>query len=148
MYAATMSPPAVQSERFVDPLVDNGSRTYGIFQHLVGLVSALDGMGVLGLIGSVVMWRIKSKEGGFLDDHGREAVNFQISLLAYLLGAGLAGVVFSIVTLGIGAVVFALALGLFVLRLVGCIRGAMAANRGEYYRYPMCIRFLKGPADA
>jgi uncharacterized Tic20 family protein len=112
----------------------------------------MDGVGVLGLIGAIIMWRIKADEAQFLDDHGREAVNFQISLLAYALGGTIGGVIFSIVTLGIGSVVFALTplavLGLIALRLVGCIRGAMAAHRGEYYRYPMCIRFIKGPADA
>jgi len=30
------------------------------------------------------MWRIKHKESPFLDDHGREAVNFQLSLLLRL----------------------------------------------------------------
>lgn len=153
MYAATMSPPAAQSERYVDPTVDNGTRTYGIFQHLVALLSAMDGgIGFLGLIGSVIMWRIKAGESVFLDDHGREAVNFQISLVVYAVGGVAAGVAFSIVTFGIGALVFTLtpvfAVGLIALRLVGCIRGAMAASRGEYYRYPMCIRFIKGPADA
>lgn len=153
MYAATMSPPAVYSERYVDPMVEHGSRTYGTFEHLVGLLSALDGgTGLLGLIGALIMWRVKAKEDGFLDDHGREAVNFQISLLMYAVGGAIAAGFFTIVTLGIGSLLVAFvapmaALGLLALRLVGCIRGAMAANRGEYYRYPMCVRFLKGPAD-
>ena len=34
-----------------------------------------------------------------------------------------------------------------VLRVVACIKGALAANRGEYYRYPMTFRLLAGPAD-
>lgn len=153
MYASAMSPSAAQSERYVDPTVDDGVRTYGMFEHLVGLLSAMDaGMGVLGLVGAIVLWRIKANEAHFLDDHGREAVNFQISLLAYVFGGTVAAVLFSIVTLGIGSVVFALTpigvVALIVLRMVGCIRGAMAAHRGEYYRYPMCIRFIKGPADA
>lgn len=135
MYAAAMSPAAVQSERYVEPAANDSARTYAIFQHLVGLASAMDGMGFLGLIGALIMWRVRTKDSPFLDDHGREAVNFQISLLLYVL-------VGTIPTLGV------VVIAAFVLRLVGCIRGAMAASRGEYYRYPMCIRFIKGPADA
>jgi hypothetical protein len=136
------------NSRFVDPAADSGERTYALFNHLVGLIStASGGFPLGGLIGSLVMWRIKCKQSPFLDDHGRESVNFQISLLAYLVGGVIVGVLFSVLTLGIGAVLVAPAaavgaIGLVVLNLVGCIRGAIAANRGEYYRYPMSIRFI------
>ena len=123
-------------------------RTYTTFQHLVGLVRAIDGgMGFLSLIGAIIMWRIKADQSPFYDDHGREAVNFQISLLVYFIGGAVVLGLFTIITLGIGAFL-AVPLGaigvvfLLVLRFVGCIRGAIAANRGEYYRYPMCLRFL------
>lgn len=124
--------------RCVDAGADSGVRTYGTFTHLVGLLSLAD-QAVLGLIGTLIMWLIKRNESNFLDDHGREAMNFQISLLIYWVLFG----VLCIVTLGIAAVLTPLML-LFsvVLRLVGCIRGAMAANRGEFYRYPMCIRLI------
>lgn len=130
-----------------DEQASEAERTYTTFQHLIGLVSALDGMGFLGLIGAIIMWRIKAKESPFYDDHGREAVNFQISLLVYLLGGGIILGLFTAITLGIGIVITLplIILGtifLFVIRLIGCIRGAIAANRGEYYRYPMCLRFL------
>ena len=122
-------------------------RTYTTVGHLLGLVSALDAMGFLGLIGSIIMWRIKAKESPFHDDHGREAVNFQISLLLYMIGGAIILGLFTAITLGVGIILTgpAAVLGIVFLigiRLVGCIRGAIAANRGEYYRYPMCLRFL------
>ncbi|RMH28957.1 MAG: DUF4870 domain-containing protein [Planctomycetota bacterium] len=81
-----------------------------------------------------VMWAVRRKDSPFLDDHGREAMNFQISIMVYFaLGIALSPI-------GIGAVI--LAVGIPILRLVGCIRGAVAAHRGEFYRYPMCFRFL------
>ena len=127
-----------------DELATESERTYTTFGHLIGLVSALDAMGFLGLIGSIIMWRIKAKESPFYDDHGREAVNFQISLLIYLIGGAIILGLFTAITLGVGIILTgpAAVLGivfLIVIRLVGCIRGA---NRGEYYRYPMCLRFL------
>jgi len=120
----------------VDEFATESERTYGTFQHLIGLVSLLDHT-ILGLIGTIVMWRIKHKESPFLDDHGREAVNFQLSLLLYTFAGT---IVVALLTFGLGVLPFIAAVA--ILRLVGCIRAAIAANRGEFYRYPMCIRFL------
>ena len=39
-------------------------------------------------------------------------------------------------------------IGLSVLRVVGCVRASMAANRGEFYRYPLCIRFIADPPES
>ncbi len=130
-----------------DEQATEAERTYTTFQHLVGLTSMIDGMGFLGLIGSIIMWRIKADESPFYDDHGRETVNFQISLLIYLFGGGLILGLFTLITFGLGAIIAVplMILGtlfLIVIRLVGCIRGSIAANKGEYYRYPMCMRFL------
>jgi len=79
-------------------------------------------------------------------------VNFQLSLIALAVLGVVAGIIFSVVTLGFGAVIVGplAPLGvaaLMVLNAVGTIRGAIAANRGEYYRYPMCYRFIKEPGD-
>jgi uncharacterized Tic20 family protein len=130
-----------------DDQANEAERTYTTFQHLVGLLSMVDGMGFLGLIGSIIMWRIKANDSPYYDDHGRETVNFQISMLVYLFGGGIILALFTLITFGVGVILTVpLAilgtLFLVVIRLVGGIRGAMAANRGEFYRYPMCLRFL------
>jgi len=132
--------------RVRDEHADSGERTYAVFNHLVGFASiGSGGIPLIGLIGAAVMWRIKAKESPFLEDHGREAVNFQLSLLAYTV----IGIVFGIVTLGIGAVLWPVgAIALIGLSLYGQIRGAMAANRGEFYRYPACFRFFKEPLES
>jgi uncharacterized Tic20 family protein len=121
----------------VDPSADESERTYALFQHLIGLLGLFDGGFIVGLIGSIVMWRIKANDSPFLDDHGREAVNFQLSLAMYAI---LGTAVIALVSLGL--LVIPWIIFLYVLRLVGCIRGAMWANRGQYFRYPMTIRFL------
>ncbi|MBL8745001.1 MAG: DUF4870 domain-containing protein [Phycisphaerae bacterium] len=142
------------SGRFVDSGADSGERTYALFNHLIGLIStASGGIPLGGLIGTIIMWRIKAKESPFLDDHGREAVNFQLSQLAFIAGGMAAAAVLGVISLGLAAPLIAVGavigtVGLTVLNLVGCIRGAMAANRREYYRYPMCIRFIGAPDEA
>jgi len=132
-------------DRFYDEHANEGERTYSLFNHLIGLLSLADiAIPAAALIGTAIMWRVKRENSVFIDDHGREATNFQISILVYLV----IGMAFGLVTLGLG---FFLSLPfmllMLVLKLVACIRGAMAANRGEYYRYPMCIRFLKAPSQ-
>ncbi len=140
-----------QHSPYVDPEVQPDERTYGMFIHLVGLLSVLDVSGLLIGIAQFVMWQIKKGDSSFIDDHGREAVNFQISLFIWVLAIAIGSVVFIAVTFGLGALIavpVAVVLGIMLVlaRLVGAVLGAMAANNGRLYRYPMCIRVLH-PAE-
>lgn len=135
-----------QTGRLHDTAAGESERTYSMFNHLIGLLSLADvAIPFTALIGTLIMWRVKKDESPFLDDHGREATNFQISVLLYVI----IGAAFTILTLGIGSILTGPGLlALLVLKLVGSIRGAIAANKGEYYRYPMTIRFIKAPYEA
>lgn len=127
--------PAPPHSPFRDEHALESERTYALFIHIVGLLSVLQLVtGVMSLIGVLIMWRIRRNESPFLDDHGREAMNFQISLLVYAA----IGLVLTVVGIGLAI----LAIGIPLLCLIGCVRGAIAAHRGEFYRYPMCFRFL------
>lgn len=134
--AATMCPTMNKSQfRVHDSAAQEGERTYAMFLHLVGLLSMLEWVtSIISVIVTGIMWAIRKNDAPFLDDHGKEAFNFQLSLLVWAV----IGVVLS--PIGIGAVI--LAVGIPVLRVVGCVRGAMAAHKGEFYRYPMCFRFI------
>ncbi|MBX3363454.1 MAG: DUF4870 domain-containing protein [Phycisphaeraceae bacterium] len=116
--------------RHVDADVERWERTYATFQHLTLLVAPA---AFLGVIAAVVMWLLKREESPFLDDHGRESVNFQISLVIYMIGAG------AMTRIVIGIPLIA---GVIILGLVGMTLAARAANRGEFFRYPMCLRLL------
>lgn len=118
------------SDRHVDPDATPDRRTYALFTHLSLL---LVHFGVM-VIPPLVLWLIKRKESHFIDDHGREAVNFHISLLIYALASTLL-----VPVCGIGIVGW---VATYLLGIVGMILGAAAANRGEYFRYPATIRFL------
>ena len=119
--------PRPENGRLVDPSATSGDRVYALCIHLSLLLAFAP------VFPALIMWLIRKDESGFVDDHGREAVNFQISLVIYYVVAGL----LSTVCIG-----FALIPAIYVLGLVGMIAAARAANRGEYYRYPMCIRLL------
>ncbi|MCA9292585.1 MAG: DUF4870 domain-containing protein [Phycisphaerales bacterium] len=136
---------------YVDPHAKEDERTYALFTHLVGLLSLAD-MTLLGLIGTIIMWRIKAKQSPFLDDHGREAVNFQLSLLIYTIGGAIVLGAFTLLTFFVGSIITipAAVIGaifVVVLRLVGGIRGAIFAARGQYYRYPMTLRLIPEPVE-
>src|SRR5690606_3140980 len=115
----------------VDPYVTDDERTWAAFTHLAGFLGFM--VGPLAFIGPLVLWLMKHEESPFVDDHGREALNFQISMWIYGLLAGI--LMFCLIGLVIAPV-------LLVVYVVSMIVAAVKANRGQYYRYPITIRFL------
>lgn len=126
--------------RLVDPNATQEQKTYCTLMHLTLLLYAA--LPVLAIIAPVVMWQVKKNDSKFVDDHGKETVNFHISLMIY-------GLVIFLVSLplvpaaGLGlctsAIGYFLVLGLGT---IGMLLASLAANRGEYYRYPACLRFI------
>jgi uncharacterized Tic20 family protein len=106
-------------------------RTYSLFVHLSLLLWSV----LMPVVPALVMWLIKRDQSQFVDDHGREVVNFQISLLIYGFMFGILGVI----TCGIAWVLIP---GLYILGIIGMILGTIAAHKGRYYRYPMCLRLI------
>ncbi|UCC99073.1 MAG: DUF4870 domain-containing protein [Phycisphaerales bacterium] len=115
--------------------LDRDARMWAMFCHLAGVGGLLPVIPVIGsIIAPLVIWQIKKDDYDFVDDQGKEAVNFQISVLLYALVAGL--LCFACVGVGLLLVVY----GLDVVFLV---IAAIKANDGRHYRYPLTIRFIK-----
>jgi uncharacterized protein len=120
-----------------------GELSYAMWIHLAGLISwvvAVLSSGVAFFVPALVvmvMWFARRHDSVYIDDHGREALNFQISLVIL----GIAAVIVGLLLCGVGLVVTIPAFGL--LSVVGSIMGAVSAHRGEYFRYPACIRFIR-----
>ena len=110
-----------------DP-VPSDSRGWAAAAHL--------GTFVVGFIAPLVIWLIKRDEDAFVEYHAREALNFQLSLMIYMLVSFLA------VLILIGIVMIAV-VGIFAFVVI-IIAGVKAAG-GEFYRYPLSIRFISGP---
>ena len=119
----------------------DGHRSYASWCHwgpTIAGVSVMATSGVTFIIPPLValaLWQIKNKDSQFIDDHGKEALNFQISLILLALIL----VPITIFTCGLGAVLY---IGLPVLMIIGGIFGGIRASKGEFYRYPMCIRLV------
>ena len=122
-----------QPEEAVQPEISKDARMWAMFCHLAGLfVFVLPAVG--NIVGPLVLWQLKKDEYPFVDQQGKEALNFQISMTIYGL---------------ISVVLFAICIGPFLLAAVGIVDlvflliAAVKANNGQSYRYPLTIRFVK-----
>jgi uncharacterized Tic20 family protein len=104
-------------------------RTLGMLAHVLGLLTCI--------VGPLVIWLLKKDSSAFVGDNAKEALNFQITMA---IGWVASTIVFCIPFVNFVAFLFWVVLG--ILDLVFCIMGAMAANKGELYRYPFAIRLI------
>ena len=116
-------------ERIID---DKDERMWGMFCHLSALSGFIIPFG--NIIGPLIIYSMKKEEYAFVVDQGKESLNFQISVLIYLIISG-------ILVLAVVGIFMLAAVGLF--SLIFTVVAAVRALDGEYYRYPLCIRFIK-----
>ncbi|HSX61751.1 MAG TPA: DUF4870 domain-containing protein [Tahibacter sp.] len=115
-------------------------RQWAMFAHLSSLLGALvtGGFGVF--IGPLVIWLIKKETMPFVDDQGKEALNFNITLA--ILGVAL--LILTVITFGIGALLtLPVALAAAVAWLVLTVIASIKASEGVNYRYPLSLRLIK-----
>lgn len=122
----SMQPPPRQTED-----LPQEARTFGMLCHLTAFAGFIVPLG--NIIGPLVMWLIKKDQYPFVDDQGKESLNFQISVLIYAFISG----ILIFVVIGIFLLI---ALGIFVIVMV--IIATIRANEGQRYRYPMTIRII------
>lgn len=107
------------------PLSDSDQRMWATLAHVGGIF--------LGFIAPLVVWLIFKGRGAFVDDQAKEALNWQITVaIGYLVGSVLSFI-------GIGFLLWAV---VWIAALVLGILAAVAANKGEAYRYPFAIRLI------
>lgn len=108
------------------------AKTMAMLAHLLGIVTCF--------IGPLIIWLVKKDEEPFVDDQGKEALNFQITLgIIYF-----ALVALSCITFGFAVILTApLMVGAGIAALVFCIVGGLKANEGVAYRYPVTLRLIK-----
>ncbi|PYJ24121.1 MAG: DUF4870 domain-containing protein [Verrucomicrobia bacterium] len=86
------------------------------------------------ILGPLIVWLAKRRDSPEIDEHGKESLNFQISMLIYNVIAGVLCLVL------IGFVILAI---LHILNLVLVIVASIQASEGKFYRYPLTIRLIK-----
>jgi len=110
---------------------DMDQRQWAMFAHLAALAGFVIPFG--NVIGPLIIWQIKKEQMPFVDDQGREALNFQITVLLALVVCALLSIV---------------AIGLLLLPVVAIVAlvltviAGVKANAGERYRYPFTLRLI------
>jgi uncharacterized Tic20 family protein len=108
-------------------------RNMAMFCHLGSLAGYILPLGNILL--PLILWLVNKDKMPFVNDQGKESVNFQISITIYVLASLLIG----IVTCGIGLLLMFVPV---VFALVMAIIASLEANKGIAYRYPLCIRII------
>jgi uncharacterized Tic20 family protein len=121
------------SMRYATAMSASDERMWAMLCHLASLIGWILPFG--DLIATLLIWLFKRDQSAFVERHGREALNYQISFYIYAL----IGLALSCVYIG-----FFILAALAIFDMVGMIKAAIAANRGEEYRYPLTIRLIKG----
>ncbi len=115
------------------PVPSPEARKWAMFCHYAAFFWFLVPM-IGNVIGPLIVWQLKKDSAAFVDDQGKEALNFQITFsLAMVICGVLAWVVIG----------FPLMLLVSVAALVLTIIAGIKANAGEAYRYPICWRVVK-----
>jgi len=106
-------------------------RTWAMLCHLITLTGFVVPLG--NIVGPLVIWLLKKDEYPLVSDQGKEALNFQISILLYLI---------------VSAILFVVLVGIILLPavlifdLVMTVVATIKANDGIAYRYPLTIRLI------
>jgi uncharacterized protein len=126
--------------------VSEDDKMWGMFAHLAG--------GFFHWLGALIVFLVKKNESRFLEHHTKEALNFQITMvLAWIVvvilscciqcGGGLAAVANEFLGLAVRFLAFTPYGLLWAVNLLFSVLAALAAKKGDWYRYPISIRLIK-----
>lgn len=134
-------------------------RTWAAITHLGGLAAVVFHFGAAGLAAALVLWVLKRHDAAFVDEQGKEAVNFQITMLILSILAGILSGLFyagSWAIHGFGWHTFSgywtnfhfwrgyILVGLVqTINMIFCIFAAIRAGQGVHFRYPVSLRLVR-----
>ncbi|ROS62137.1 hypothetical protein EDF38_1239 [Frigoribacterium sp. PhB160] len=110
----------------VQPMRPEDEKLWSTLIHLGGIL--------FGFLAPLIGYLVLKDRGPFIREHTRVALNFQITM-------GIAGVIGAILWVVLVGYLVSAAVGIVV--VVFSILAAVAANKGEYYKYPLTIEFIK-----
>jgi uncharacterized protein len=107
-------------------------RQMGLFLHLSQLANLV--FFPIGIVAPILLWQLNKEKMPALDAHGKMVANWMISSTIYAI----VSIILVFVLVGI-----LLLIALAVVAVVFPIIGAVKANNGELWEYPLTIKFLK-----
>jgi uncharacterized Tic20 family protein len=124
------SQPPSQPSSGATPMSPDAARTWAMASHLSGFVAAYV---ALGFLGPLVCMLVIGDRSPMARRHAVEALNFNISWLLYVAVSA----ILTVILVG-----FVLLVALAIAYAILVIMAAVAASRGEEFRYPLTIRFI------
>ena len=115
-------------------LSPSDERLWATLTHVSALIGILVGAGFIGWLGPLIIFLVLRDRSAFVADHAKTTLNFQFTMLI----AAVVAVFLWIVLVG-----FLITAAIYVLTIVFSIIAAVAASRGERYRYPLSIPFFR-----
>jgi uncharacterized Tic20 family protein len=122
------TPPTNPYQAAPQPLSPSDERLWATLIHIGGIFFSF----IPALVGYLVL----KDRGAFIRAHSLTALNFQLTMLI----ASIAVSILTVVTFGLASILY---LALLVVVVIFSIIAAIAANKGEQYRYPLTIQFIK-----
>lgn len=148
-------------------MLDNHQKNIATFIHLSTFSRFFIPFG--NIIGPIILWSVNKNKSEFIDNHGKQVINFQISILLYALIIGTLTIPFFIfkifsgidfidfhgfnnfhINIGepspllyIGGGLGFLAVIAFIFELALIVIASLKAREGQLYKYPLTINFLK-----
>ncbi len=113
---------------------ENRSRVWATLCHLSALLFFVGIVPFGHLIGPLVVWLVKRHDYPSVEQHGKESLNFQISMTIYALVA----IVLTFILIGIP-----LLIGLIIADMILVIVASVKTSNGEEFRYPCTIRLVQ-----
>ena len=112
---------------------DKQARIWGMLCHLTALLGMI-GIPLGNVLGPLIIWLVKKNAYPFVNEQGRESLNFQLSMTIYAIAAAL------LIYIKMGMALLLVVAGInFFLIIIASIR----AFNGETYTYPFTIRLIK-----
>ncbi len=112
--------------------ISESERNWSMLCHLSAFAGFFFPFG--GIIGPLICWLSRKDESQWVDQNGKQALNFQISVLLYIILA----VPLCLIIVGIPIIVF-----LAFLKVICIIIASVKASKGEEFRYPVTIPFIQ-----
>jgi len=107
------------------PLTEAEDRQWASFAHLGG---------ILGFLPSLIIWLVFKDRGSFTNNEAKEALNFQITVVA----AYIVGWILSVIVVG-----FLITIAAAIISIILSVVAFTKAKDGIAYRYPFAIRLIK-----
>jgi len=113
-------------------ILPESERNWAMLCHLSAFAGYFFPFG--GIIGPLICWLSKRDESAWVNENGKASLNFQISILLYMMLA----IPLCFIIIGIFIEIF-----LAILEVVCVIIASINASKGERYRYPLSIPFIQ-----